>query len=479
MQFLGFNFTRNKTQQVAEQKPQPVAEQKSQQLLENPDSRGGGWWPVIRESFVGAWQRGVTLRYDTVLANAAVYACITLIASDIAKICLKLKQKDPTTRIWSEIDSPAYSPVLRKPNRFQTRNKFIEQWVISKLGHGNTYVLLERDQRKIVVAMYVLDPLRTKPLVAPDGSVYYALQMDTLAGVEESITVPASEIIHDTMVPLFHPLCGVSPIYACGSAAAQGLSIQSSSSKFFSNGSNPGGILTAPGPIDKDAALRLKEYWDQNFTGQNIGRVAVLGAGLTYSPMSVNAVDSQLIEQLKWTAEQVCSCFHVPAYMIGVGAPPSYNNIEALNQQYYSQCLQGLIESIEACLDEGLGLPYVTGKVYGTEFDLDDLLRMDTATKVKTYGEAVQRAIMKPNEARAKFDLPPVEGGDEVYAQQQNYSLPALAKRDASADPFASTSTAPAALPPPANDPAKPSADPAATAQLAAWELKSVLGLAA
>jgi len=440
---------------------------KSQPALENPDSRGG-WWPVIRESFSGAWQRNMTIRNETVLSNAAVYACVTLIASDLAKIGLKLVQKDPVTGIWSETTAAAFSPVLRKPNRYQNRNKFIEQWILSKLVHGNAYVLLERDQRGVVAAMYVLDPLRTKALVAPDGSVFYALQRDNLSGVEDdTVTVPASEIIHDTMVPLYHPLCGVSPIFACGMAAMQQLAIQQNSTKFFQNGSNPGGILTAPGTIQKDTAARLKEYWDQNFSGQNVGKVAVLGDGLKYEAMSVNAIDAQLIEQLKWTAEQVCSTFHVPAYMIGVGDPPSYNNIEALNQQYYSQCLQGLIESLEACLDSGLGLYDVPGKIYGTEFDLDDLLRMDTATKVKTYGEAVQRAIMKPDEARAKFDLSPVPGGDQVYAQQQNFSLQALAKRDAQDNPFAPNT--PPALPPPAADggsdpPAPPDAPPPDTA---------------
>ena len=74
-----------------------------------------------------------------------------------------------------------------------------------------------------------------------------------------------------------------------------------------------------------------------------------------YTAMTMTAVDAQLIEQLKMTAETVCSCFHVPPYMIGVGPAPTYNNIEALNQHYYSQCLQVLMEEIEVLLDEGLG----------------------------------------------------------------------------------------------------------------------------
>ena len=150
----------------------------------------------------------------------------------------------------------------------------------------------------------------------------------------------------------------------------QGLNIQNNSTKFFANGSNPGGVLTAPGTINDETAKRLKDYWEQNYTGKNVGRIAVLGDGLKYEPMMVNAVDADLINQLKWSAETVCSCFHVPPYMIGIGPQPTYNSIEALNQQYYSQCLQTLIEAIEALLDDGLGLTQITTHDYETEFDL-------------------------------------------------------------------------------------------------------------
>ncbi len=87
----------------------------------------------------------------------------------------------------------------------------------------------------------------------------------------------------------------------------------------------------------------------------------------------------------------------------------------------------------------------------GTEFELDDLLRMDTASRVTAGKEAVTGG-MSPNEVRAKFyDLGPVTGGDSPLIQQQNFSLEALAKRDAKPDPFASSTPAPAA-PKPGDD---------------------------
>lgn len=417
--------------------------------LNQVDGRGSWYWPIVRESYTGAWQQNVEINTDTVLTHTAVYGCISRISSDIAKNRVKLVAKDDDG-IWNEVEIPAFSPVLRKPNRYQTRVKFWEQWLTSKLIHGNTYALKERDDRGVVRALYVLDPCRTKPLVAPDGSVFYGLKRDALAGItEDDIAIPTSEIIHDVMEALFHPLVGVSPIFACGLAATQGIRIQSNSTQMFTNGARPSGILTAPGEISNDTAARLKSQWETNFSGANYGRVAVLGDGLTFTPMSITAEDSQLIEQLKWTAEAVCMAFGVPPFMLGIGAPPT-SDVGKLMNIYYSQCLQRHFEAIEVLLDEGLELP----KPYGTEFDTENLMRLDTATLYETLGKGIGFTLLTPNEGRKKLDLLPLDGGDTVYMQQQNFSLAALAERDRN-KPFAKPDpAAPAAeaVTAPAND---------------------------
>jgi HK97 family phage portal protein len=391
--------------------------------------RTRGWLSLlVRESYPGAWQQNVTVSVDTALSYSAVYRCISLIASDIAKLRVYLAEVD-SHGIWSETTSPAFSPVLRKPNAWQNRIQFFSSWMLSKLIEGNTYVLKERDQRSVVTGLYVLDPGLVNVLVAPDGSIFYELQTDALSGIRGSTqTVPASEVIHDRCVSTFnHPLIGIPPLRAAGAAALQGLQIQNSSTKFFATGQRPSGILTAPTAVNEEDARQILESWEQKFGPGKSGGVAVLGNDMKYEPMGMTAEDSQLLEQLKWSAETVASVFGVPAYKIGVGNLPSYENVEALDQQYYSQCLQIHIEQIELCLDEGLGL---AGSNMGTVFDLDGLLRMDTASKVRASSEAIKAGFMAPNEARLKFDLAPVAGGDTPYMQQQEFSLAALDARD-------------------------------------------------
>jgi len=423
--------------------------------LSSVDNRGG-WWPVVRESFAGAWQQNVEVKAANVVANHAVFACQTLIASDIAKLRVKLVAQD-SDGIWSEVKNPAYSPVLRKPNHFQTRIQFYESWVLSKLQRGNAYVLKQRDARNVVTALYVLNPDRVTPLVSESGEVFYDLKADNLMGLENGLIVPAREIIHDRFNCLFHPLVGLSPIFANGLAATQGLAAQNSSTLLFQNGARPGGILTAPGAISDETASRLKQHWDSNYSGANAGKVAVLGDGLKFEAMSMKAVDAQLVEQLKWSAEVVCSTYHVPPYKIGIGQQPTYNNVQALNTEYYSQCLQVLIEAIELCLDEGLA----TGETLGTEFDVDNLLRMDSVTQMEVLEKA--SGVLTIDEKRAKLDKRKVIGGDAVYLQQQNFSLAALAKRDAQDDPFGNGADAPSP-PAPANDEPDPEAQRAVLA---------------
>jgi HK97 family phage portal protein len=446
--------------------PVPFTGEKQKQIgtLTSVTEGRGGWFPIVREPFTGAWQRNISINNDMVTSFNADFACKTLIARDIAKLRVKLVEKDAND-IWSETTNPAFSPVLRAPNDYQTRNQFWETWVLSKLSRGNAYVLKVRDQRNVVTALHVLDPTRVQPLIALDGSVFYRLNNDYLAGLETETIVPAREIIHDRFNCLFHPLVGTPPVFASGLASMLGLNAQKASALLFENNSTPGGILTAPGEVSEVEEKRIKEEWEQRFSRVNLGRVAVLSGGMSYQKMPLTAVETQMIDQLKWSAETVCSVYHVPPYKIGIDVlPRGFTNLQALNVEYYSQSLQSLIEEIEELLDQALGIGEAEG--LGTEFDTDNLLRMDSTSLVNVVKEAVGAGVMAPNEGRARFDLKPVAGGESPYLQQQNFSLEALAKRDAQADPFAPANPpAPPADAQPADQPPPPQKDLAALTQ--------------
>lgn len=391
------------------------------------------WFPLIREAFTGAWQMNIETPLCDVLSHPTVFACITLIAGDTKKVRLQLVREEPND-VWVPTENVAFSPVLRTPNGYQDPEQFREAWMISKLEYGNTYVLKKRDLRGVVDALYVLDPCRVRPLISDDGSVFYRLLTDNLNQVNPGdigtdVVVPAREMIHDRFNCLYHPLVGISPLYAAGIPAMLGLKIQNNSTHLFGNDSTPGGILTTPGMIDALKAQALKEQWETNYGGVNRGRVAVLGDGMKFEPIAQPADKAQLTEQWLMASQLIAVAFHVPFFLVG-GPMPPYNNVQTLTIQYFTQCLQPLWTALETTLGDGLGLrERINGVQYGLQFNKKDLLLMDSLTMMDVIGKGITAGVLSPNEGRADLNLLPTDGGETPYLQNQMWPLSQLAER--------------------------------------------------
>lgn len=406
-----------------------------------PSFRGIGWpggWP--REFTTGAWQRNLTCQTEDLTAFSAVYACVTIISGDIAKLGLNLWRELERGGREKAVTHP-YWRLFHHPNDWQTVVEFIQQWVTSVLLTGNAYVLMRRDARGVVSSMHVLDPRRVRVYVTEQGEPVYRVAQDTLADVvtlEE--LVPARDMIHDRMNPLFHPLVGVSPIISAAGAAAAGNHILEQSGAFFGAMSRPSGLLIpqTPGLLTPQQQKDLKEAWTANYGGAaNAGKVAVLPAHMTWTAMTMTAADSQLIDQLKFSVEDVARAYRVPGFMLGDLTKVSYRNAEQLTRIYHQGCLQYHLERIEWRLDASLEL----ATDISAEFDLAALFRMESdvrATTAKSWLDAGVKAI---NEVRAEEGLPPVKGGEKPRLQAQYQPLDAPAP------------AAPASAPPPPQDP--------------------------
>lgn len=419
-----------------------------------------GWWPIVREPFTGAWQRNKEQRLDTLLNYPALYACVNRIASDIGKLPFSLKSRT-ASGVWETIDNPAYSPVLRRPNHYQTPQQFREYWALSKITQGNTYVLKERDSRNVVVGLYVLDPCRVMPLVADNGDVFYQLYTDNLNLLPadyDQLIVPATEIIHDRCICPFHPLIGLPPIAAAYLPTLKNMRILRSSAEFFGNNAQPSGILSAPGAISDETAKRLSEHWNTNFTGENSGKVAVVGDDLKFMSLGSKSVDSQMVEQLRYSDEQICQPFGIPPFKVGLGTIPSGLGVDAINQLYLDDALLAHILSMETLLTEGLGAtPY--------KIDLDEtvLMRMDATRKAEYHKTLIDGSIETINNARLEFNLPPLPGGDTVYMQMQDMPLDQVRQNTIVQ---VSTTTEPIVEAPPAAQPAQDEQTQKALAEL-------------
>jgi HK97 family phage portal protein len=412
-------------------------------------------WRIISEPFAGAWQRNIEEKVGDLLCYPTLYACMNRISTDIGKLPMLLKRED-ANGIWKlDKANTAFWPVLRKPNGYQTAQQFREAWILSKLQDGNTYVLKGYDDRGVVNRLWVLDPCRVLPMVSDSGAVFYQINYPAAANLlpasypGEQLIIPAREIIHDRLNCFHHQLIGVPPLCAAHWPAVKNLKILKDATQFFANGAQPGGILTAPAGMSDDDAKAVKAYWDENFTGDNRGKVGVIGADMKYTAFAFKAADSQLVEQMRYSDEQICQPFGIPPFKVGIGSIPAGLGVDAINQLYYADALQSHIEAMENLLDEGLNI--TTGEDgfrRGVELDLWPLLRMDLGKQAEVETKLTGGGIKTPNEGRFAFGLDPLEGGDTVYMQQQDFPLDQVRKNKIEPAP------APAEPSPAANDPA-------------------------
>jgi len=131
------------------------------------------WWPILREGFSGAWQRGIVTPIEDAATHPIFWACVTQIANDVAKMRPMLMTE--VGGVLQEATSPAFSPRPAEAESLPEPHPVPSLVDPSKLTRGNAYILKERDDRGVVTALYVLDPMRCRPLVTPSGDVYYQL----------------------------------------------------------------------------------------------------------------------------------------------------------------------------------------------------------------------------------------------------------------------------------------------------------------
>src|SRR5690606_20684597 len=156
---------------------------------------------------------------------------------------------------------------------------------------------------------------------------------------------------------------------------------------------------------------------------------------------AMKSADSQLVEQMKHSDEQICYPFRIKPYKIGIGNPPGGWKSDDVNVEYHSDALSPLIEAMENLLKEGLGIP----KPMQIWLDDDVLWRMDQGKLAEVETKLIGGMAKTPDESRRKMNLPKTPGGDTLWGQHQDYPLGMLRDRTDLNPP----APAPAETPPP------------------------------
>jgi HK97 family phage portal protein len=380
------------------------------------------WWP--REAAPQCdplwWAKGADSQQPDAMRFGPVYACIAIIAQEIARLPLSFFIEQPDGSRQKLPDS-WIGRVLRRPNSYQTRSDFWLFMIRSLLLDGNAYALAQRNGRGEVMALHPRHPQMVWPYVVPEtAEIFYSVSRTPLAEQviepSEALMVPQRDMLQIRLFTPGHPLVGETPIAAAVYSVVSGIAIQRSTSSFFSRQARPSGILRTPRKLSKEAAERIQASWSRAYSGDMAGSVAVLEDDLTWQALTMSAVDADVVKQYELSVDDVARIFRVPPWMLGRLEKTTFRNIETQQRHFYASCLGFYLEHVEAALDSFFGLP----PTEECEFEFErGMMRAELDTRMDAYGKGIQGGVMTPNEARRLENLPPVPGGDNCFLQAQ------------------------------------------------------------
>lgn len=328
-----------------------------------------------------------------------VYSCVSLIASTLAMTGYKI-----TNSAGKEVASP-FADLLLNPNSLMSSYELLEGISSYLELNGNAYLYLsEINGRGQPREIYLLNPACTYPAVGKQGLVGYVFD----DGKGQAVPLLAEEVMHIKYWSPRSPFIGMGTVEAAASVLDNEAAMSDYNRAFFSNGARPSGVLSTDGMVSDDQFNSLKEQWQSLYGGvRNMGKTAVLEAGMTYQPMSMSQADMMLVEQRKASRDEILAMFGVPGTKLGLLEYAGYKAEEA-DKTFWNETMRPRIARIEAKLNQLAGR-------YGVRIDFEQPNLKDQLREAQIAELLAKFGVLSDNELRGMLGFEPTPAGDVVY----------------------------------------------------------------
>jgi len=362
----------------------------------------------------GPTHSGETVTVDTALQLDTVWSCIRLVSQTIATLPLFLYKRDAQGRGTINDKHPLYRILHDRPNAEMTATEFWEAMAASVLLWGNAYGAIDRLAADgSISAITPMRPDRVTIRRTVDGALTYTYSFQGAV-----TTLAEADVLHIKGFSL-DGLLGLSPIAQARQSIGSAIAAEKASGAFFRNGMRPSAIMKAPQYLTDAQRIQSKTIID-NFSGaMNVGRVPLLEGGWDITPLSMPPGDAQLLATREFNVEIICRWFDVPPVMVGHMTKSSAwgTGMEQMMLWFLTFSLRPHLKRIEQAISKALLTPEEQASGSGgyyAEFNVEGLLRADSAARAALYKVLAQEGLRTRNELRALDNEPPLPGGDDL-----------------------------------------------------------------
>ena len=366
----------------------------------------------------GRTTSGKPVNERTAMQTTAVYACVRILAEEVASLPLHVYEYQDDGGKKLVHDHPLYYLLHDEPNPEMTSFVFRETLMSHLLIWGNAYAQIIRDGAGRVLGLYPLLPDKMEVQRDDKGNIYYVYSRNSdenpMFKEYGNIKLKAEDVLHIPGLG-FDGLIGYSPIAMAKNAVGMTLACEEYGASFFANGANPGGVLEHPGVL-KDPS-KVRESWNSVYRGvSNAHKIAVLEEGMKYQQIGIPPEEAQFLETRKFQINEIARLYRIPPHMVGDLDKSSFSNIEQQSLEFVKYTLDPWVIRWEQSLQRSLLLPGEKGK-YFIKLNVDGLLRGDYQSRMNGYAVGRQNGWFSANDIREMENMNPIpdEEGGNLY----------------------------------------------------------------
>lgn len=353
---------------------------------------------------------GDRINEETALTIPTVLACTKIIAETVGTLpCTLYKPDGRGGRLVADTEDEYYL-MHDAPNDNDTACDFHENYLTSLILNGNGYAWTPHNDRGRVIAVWPL-PDRAVNIRVVKGVVTY--QTYAITG-NESILFNGYDMFH-TKVFSRNGINGSSLVRMAAELFGQSLGQNEFSSAVYKNGATVSGIVSTDYEFNnQEDADSLKAQLREQYAGtENAGKMMYLPYNLKFQPITMTPEDMLMVEQMKLTIRQVAALFGVPSHMLQQIEKGTFNTVEQQGQEFIQLCLRKWCVRYEQSMNIRLLNKGQRQRGLHFKFDLDDLLRGDTAARAAFYTVMLAQGVFTRNEVRIAEGKNPLDGLDE------------------------------------------------------------------
>lgn len=349
-----------------------------------------------------AWQGRTFWGVDNsrLATNETIFSVITRLSNTLSSLPLKMYRN-------FDVVNDGISDLLIDPNPNMTGWELINKLEVSRNEHGNAYAVILRDHRMQPIALFPLENDVVTPLMDSDtNELWYEVR-----GNSQTSYVHNMNMLHFKHITGSNRIEGISPLKVLKNTLQYDKAVQEFSLTEMEK--KESFILKYGANVSEEKQTNVIENF-RRFYAEN-GGIIFQEPGVEIEKLPKNFTSGDTATSEKITRTRVANVFNVPLSFLN----------EQLMTQFVQMTLTPIIRQYEHEFNRKLLTKAQRKQGFYFKFNVNGLLRGDTAARTAFYQMMIRTAGMTPNEVRQLEDLPPsaLEQANELLISGDLYPL--------------------------------------------------------